>query len=115
MPPADRAARWWTAYHRELERSKQPGYVPAPRLDGEEYEFIPAELHNQPLADTAPVAAAASAASVAANDACVAGNRRRPDLRGSPPSDWDSVAGQRPDSLSHRKSPVHPCPGFLSF
>ena len=36
------------AYHRELERSKQPGYVP-PSLDGEDfdiYDDLPARLHE---------------------------------------------------------------------
>jgi stage V sporulation protein G len=48
-----------SAYHAELERSKQPGYV-APRLDGEEYEFLPAT--GEMTAPAAPAAAAGSGA-----------------------------------------------------
>ena len=35
------------AYHKELERSKQPGYVP-PSLDGEDFEFYDDPPHRPP-------------------------------------------------------------------
>jgi len=36
-----------SAYHNELERSKQPGYVP-PSLDGEDFEFYDDPSHRPP-------------------------------------------------------------------